>query len=143
MLKNDTADFFAFTSIFLQNTSSLCGNCLLRGVFLKKGTMLIGRRGDQGWDYKLSQLGRTWEPRIGLWFLPGSFFYLIQRKNNIIIIIENDFWSLNSWKIRIEVKLSFGELSIPLSHKKCKQDYDFSFSEVCFSNIQRKHWYLK
>ena len=44
MLKNVTADFFAFTSIFLQSTPSLCGNCLIRGVFLKKGTMLIGRR---------------------------------------------------------------------------------------------------
>ena len=44
LLKNGTADFFAFTSIFQQNTSSLCRNCLLRGAFLKKGTMLIGRR---------------------------------------------------------------------------------------------------
>ena len=43
LLKNGTADFFAFTSIFQQNTSSLCRNCLLRGAFLKKGTMLIGR----------------------------------------------------------------------------------------------------
>ena len=43
LLKNVTADFFAFTSIFQQNTLSLCRNCLLRGAFLKKGTMLIGR----------------------------------------------------------------------------------------------------
>ena len=43
LLKNGTADFFAFTIIFQENTSSLCRNCLLRGAFLKKGTMLIGR----------------------------------------------------------------------------------------------------
>ena len=46
LLKNGTADFFAFTSIFQQNTSSLCRNCLFRGAFLKIGTMLIGRSGD-------------------------------------------------------------------------------------------------
>ena len=28
--------FVAFTITFLQNTLSLCGNCLPRGVFLKK-----------------------------------------------------------------------------------------------------------
>ena len=48
LLKNGTADFFAFTIIFQENTSSLCRNCLLRGAFLKKGTMLIGRSGREG-----------------------------------------------------------------------------------------------
>ena len=107
MLKNDTADFFAFTSIFLQSTPSLCGNCLIRGVFLKKGTLLIGRG---GW------LAECWRGQIAFSF--DNKHYLQQ--DSLQLLSNHQALSCPHWPLVFKLRLG---LIVTLMTLRCGDYY--------------------